>query len=49
MPPNMIEDILQSTKPTDVLGPHGEPRLSYVSGTVQVITENDIVITVITR
>ena len=45
----MIEDILRSTKPTEVTGPAGEARLSYVSGTVQVVTEDDIVITVITR
>jgi hypothetical protein len=32
-----------------VKGPNGEARLSFTSGTVQVITENNIVITVITR
>jgi hypothetical protein len=49
VPPNMIEDILQSTKPTEVTGPAGELRMKYVSGTVTVITEDDIVITVITK
>ncbi len=47
--PNYIEDVLGSTKGSPVKGPNGEPRLSYTSGTVQVITENNIVITVITR
>jgi hypothetical protein len=32
-----------------VKGPLGQPRLSYTSGSVQVITEDGIVITVITR
>lgn len=49
VPPSMIEDILQSTKPTEVTGPAGEVRMKYVSGTVTVITEDDIVITVITK
>lgn len=31
------------------MGPLGQPRLSYVSGSVDVITENDIVVTIITR
>lgn len=30
-------------------GPLGQSRLSYVSGSVQVITENGIVVTIITR
>lgn len=47
--PNYVEDVLGSTKGSPVKGPNGEPRLSYTSGTVQVITENNIVITVITR
>jgi hypothetical protein len=34
---------------TSVMGPHGEDRLSYVSGSVQVITEDGVVVTVITR
>jgi hypothetical protein len=32
-----------------VTGPNGEARMSHVSGTVEVITEGNIVITVITR
>lgn len=47
--PNYIEDVLTSTRGVPAKGPLGEPRLSYTSGTVQVITENNIVITVITR
>jgi len=47
--PNFLEDVLGSTRGVPVKGPNGEPRLSFVSGSVQVITENDIVITVITR
>ena len=47
--PNYIEDVLGSTKGSPVKGPNGEARLSYTSGTVQVITEDNIVITVITR
>lgn len=47
--PNYIEDVLTSSRGLPVKGPNGEPRLSYTSGTVQVITEDNIVITVITR
>lgn len=47
--PNFVEDVLASTKGTSVRGPSGEARLSFTSGTVQVITENGIVVTVITR
>lgn len=43
------EDVLGSTKGVPVKGPNGEARLSFTSGTVQVITEDNIVITVITR
>jgi hypothetical protein len=49
VPPSIVDDILSTTKGTKVTGPHGEVRMSYVSGSVQVITEDDIVITVITR
>ncbi|WP_157803632.1 hypothetical protein [Luteimicrobium subarcticum] len=47
--PAFFEDVLGSTQGSPVRGPNGEARLSYASGTVQVITENDVVITVITR
>jgi hypothetical protein len=47
--PNFVEDVLSSTRGVPVKGPNGEPRLSFVSGSVQVITENNIVVTVITR
>lgn len=47
--PNAIDDILTNTKGMAVKGSNGEPRLSYVSGSVQVVTEDGIVITVITR
>jgi hypothetical protein len=47
--PNFVEDVLSSTKGVPVKGPNGEARLSFTSGTVQVITESNIVITVITR
>ena len=47
--PNFVEDVLGSTKGVPVKGPNGEARLSFTSGTVQVITEDSIVITVITR
>ncbi|NYG58762.1 uncharacterized protein (DUF2384 family) [Nocardioides daedukensis] len=47
--PNYIEDVLTGSRGVPVKGPNGEPRLSFTSGTVQVITENNIVITVITR
>jgi hypothetical protein len=49
--PNFIEDVLGSTKGTPVKGPSGEDRLSHVSGSAQVITNDtgNIVITVIAR
>jgi hypothetical protein len=47
--PNFVEDVLTSTRGVPVKGPAGEARMSFTSGTAQVITENDIVITVITR
>ncbi len=47
--PNFVEDVLGSTKGAPAKGPNGEARLSFTSGTGQVITENNIVITVITR
>ena len=47
--PNYIEDVLTSSRGVPVKGPNGEPRLSFTSGTVQVVTENNIVVTVITR
>jgi RHS repeat-associated protein len=47
--PNFIEDVLDNTQGVPVKGPAGETRLSYSSGSVQVITEDGIVITVITR
>jgi hypothetical protein len=47
--PNYIEDVLNNTQGIPVKGPAGEARLSYLSGSVQVITEDGIVITVITR
>jgi RNA polymerase sigma-70 factor (ECF subfamily) len=47
--PNVVEDVLTSARGVPVKGPNGEARLSFTSGTVQVITEDNIVITVITR
>ena len=48
--PNFIKDVLDNPDSvTPVKGPNGELRLSYISGSVQVITENGIVITVMTR
>ena len=48
--PNFVQDVLENPDTvTPVKGPNGEPRLSYVSGSVQVITENGIVVTIITR
>ncbi|MDQ0577192.1 hypothetical protein [Agromyces albus] len=44
-----IEDVLGSSKGLAVEGPDGETRLSFTSGTVQVITENNIVITATNR
>lgn len=47
--PTYVEDVISSSRRISVKGPHGEPRLSYTSGSVQVITEDGIVVTVITR
>jgi hypothetical protein len=48
--PNYVEDVLDNPESvTPVKGPDGEARLSYVSGSVQVITEDGSVVTVITR
>jgi len=47
--PNFVEDVLGSSEGVPVKGPNGEPRLSYTNGSVQVITEDGIVLTVITR
>jgi hypothetical protein len=48
--PNFVNDVLEHpTSVTPVKGPLGQPRLSYVSGSVQVITENGTVVTIITR
>jgi hypothetical protein len=45
-----VQDVLDDPDTVDPFkGPNGEPRLSNVSGSVQVITENGIVITIITR
>ena len=48
--PQYVDDVLTSpqTVRQPVTGPNGEARMSHVSGTVEVITEGDIVITVIT-
>jgi hypothetical protein len=46
---NVVEDVLTSARGVPVKGPNGEAGLSFTSGTVQVITEDNIVITVITR
>jgi hypothetical protein len=48
--PNFVQDVLENPDTvTPVKGPSGEPRLLYVSDSVQVITENGIVVTIITR
>jgi hypothetical protein len=53
--PNYVEDVLTSNQSVrkPAVGPNGEARWSYTSGTVEVITEpssgGEIVITVITR
>jgi RHS repeat-associated protein len=49
--PTYVEEVLTSdlTVVKPVTGPLGQPRLSYVNGSVEVITENDIVVTIITR
>ena len=44
-----VEDLLGSSSGVPVKGPAGEARTSYTSGSVQVIAEGDIVITIITR
>ena len=48
--PSYIEEVLTSAHTTrmPVTGPRGEARVSHVSGSLEVITEGDIVITVIT-
>lgn len=40
--PDFVEDVLGSTRGVPVKGPAGEARLSYTSGSVQVITEDGI-------
>jgi RHS repeat-associated protein len=48
--PNFVNDVIEHPESVDpVKGPLGQSRLSYVSGSVQVITENGIVVTIITR
>ncbi len=48
--PNLVQDVLDNPDSvTPVKGPSGEGRLSYVSGSVQIITEKGIVVTIITR
>ncbi len=49
--PNFIEDVLTGarTTRTPVTGPAGEARISHNLGSLEVITEGDIVITVITH
>lgn len=45
----MRSGALTTAKPSPATGPKGQPRLSYESGTIQIITQNDIVVTVTTR
>jgi hypothetical protein len=49
--PTFVEHVITSTKGAPVKGPNGEDRLSHVSGSVQVITEegDHVVVTVMTR
>lgn len=49
--PAYVDDVLTGSQTVrkPVFGPNGEARVSHVSGSVEVITEGDIVITVITR
>ncbi len=49
--PRYIEEVLThpNTTRTPVTGPHGEARVSHVFGSLEVITEGNIVITVITH
>ena len=49
--PGYVDDVLTGSQTVrkPVVGPNGEARVSHVSGSVEVITEGDIVITVITR
>lgn len=48
--PNFVEDVIRVAAPDAIKGPRGESRLSYVYGTVQVITEEDgTVVSIITR
>jgi hypothetical protein len=49
-PFTVVNDVLENPDSViPVKGPLGQSRLSYVSGSVQVITENGIVVTIITR
>lgn len=43
MSPNFVEDVLGSARGVPITGRDGEPRLSFVGGSVEVITENGIV------
>jgi hypothetical protein len=49
--PAYVDDVLTGSQTVrkPVVGPNGEARVSHVSGSVEVITEGDIVITAITR
>jgi hypothetical protein len=49
--PGYVDDVLTGSQTVrkPVVGPNGEARVSHVSGSVEVITEGDTVITVITR
>jgi filamentous hemagglutinin len=49
--PGYIQEVLSSPGTTriPVTGPLGEARVSHVSGSLEVITEGDIVITVMTH
>ncbi|WP_163511245.1 RHS repeat-associated core domain-containing protein [Fodinicola acaciae] len=51
IPPSYVEEVLDSpfTARNGIKGPHGEDRISNVNGSLTVITEHGIVITVITR
>ncbi|WFE98579.1 RHS repeat-associated core domain-containing protein [Micromonospora sp. WMMD964] len=47
--PSFVDDVLSNIEGVPVKGPKGESRLMYNSGTVKVVTEDSIVITVMTR
>lgn len=47
--PRFIDDLLDTVKPSTVTTPSGAVREVYESGGVRIVTEDDIVITVITR